>query len=353
MTIIYFILLLTIIICLHEAGHLAAAKLFGVYCFEYSFGMGPVLFQKKGRETVYSIRAVPVGGYVALAGETDGDESYPDVEVPPGRRLPDKPVWQRIIIMLAGVTMNFLLAYLIFCMIFLWAGGFQESPTGKIESVMEDSPAERAGLQAGDVITGITLSDGTHFRTETFQDLQIATAMYEEGDLKLEILRGNEQLTVMVTPEYNEEYESVMIGITGGAGNIIRVNFLNCWKYGAVEMKEAAGLMLKTIGRLFRGKGLNQLSGPVGIYSATEQSVSYGFASYLFLIAELSLNIGIINLLPLPVLDGGQILITAAEAAVHRKLNEKLKLGLMAATWLILISLMLFVTWNDISRLIG
>ncbi len=353
MTIIYFVLLLTIIICLHEAGHLIAAKTFGVYCFEYSFGMGPALFQKKGRETVYSIRAIPIGGYVALAGESDGDEAYPDVTVPPGRRISDKPVWQRIIIMLAGVTMNFLLCYLIFCMVFLWAGGFSESPTSRIESVMENSPAANAGLEAGDVITGLRLSDGTHFDTETFQDLQIATAMYEEGEIELEILRGDEQLTVILTPEYNEEYDSYMIGITGGTGTVTEVNILNCWKYGAVEMKEVAGLMFKTIGRLFTGRGLNQLSGPVGIYSATEQSVSYGFASYLFLLAELSLNIGIINLLPLPVLDGGQILITAAEAAAHKKLNEKVKLGLMGATWVILIGLMLFVTWNDISRLLG
>ena len=86
MTILYFLLLLSIIICIHEAGHLMAAKLFGVYCYEYSFGMGPVIFQKKGKETIYSIRALPVGGFVSTAGEPDGDEAYPDVVVPKGRR---------------------------------------------------------------------------------------------------------------------------------------------------------------------------------------------------------------------------------------------------------------------------
>ena len=103
MTIIYFLLLLSAIILIHEAGHLVAAKFFGVYCYEYSFGMGPLLFKKKGKETQYSVRCLPIGGYVAMAGEQDGDELYPDVVVPEGRRLTDKKPWQKIIIMLAGV----------------------------------------------------------------------------------------------------------------------------------------------------------------------------------------------------------------------------------------------------------
>ena len=114
MTIIYFLLLLSAIILIHEAGHLVAAKLFGVYCYEFSFGMGPVLLKHKGKETQYSLRALPVGGFVAMAGETDGDEAYPDVEVPAGRRLTEKKPWQKIIIMLAGVFMNFVLAFMIF-----------------------------------------------------------------------------------------------------------------------------------------------------------------------------------------------------------------------------------------------
>lgn len=118
MTIIYFLLLLSIIICIHELGHLLAAKLFGVYCYEYSFGMGPALLQKKGKETIYSIRALPIGGFVSMAGEPDGDEAYPDVVVPEGRRLTEIARWKRIIVMLAGVTMNFLLALFLFSMIF-------------------------------------------------------------------------------------------------------------------------------------------------------------------------------------------------------------------------------------------
>ena len=117
MTIIYFLLLLSAIILIHEAGHLVAAKLFGVYCYEFSFGMGPVLLKHKGKETQYSLRALPVGGFVAMAGETDGDEAYPDVEVPAGRRLTEKKPWQKIIIMLAGIRYNRFRGY-ITCFLF-------------------------------------------------------------------------------------------------------------------------------------------------------------------------------------------------------------------------------------------
>ena len=112
-----------------------------------------------------------------------------------------------------------------------------------------------------------------------------------------------------------------------------------------------ARLLLTTILGLFRGSGLDQVSGPVGIYQATETYASLGFASFMLLVAQLSLNVGIFNLLPLPVLDGGQIVITLAEAITHRRLNEKVKLGLILVCWALLIGFMLFVTWQDISRL--
>ena len=131
MTIIYFLLLLSVIITIHEAGHLLAAKKFNVYCYEFSFGMGPLLWHKKTKETQYSIRAIPIGGYVSMAGEADGDEMYPDIEVEDSRRLINKPWWQKIIIMLAGVFMNFLLAWVIFSLIILSAGAFADHRQGR------------------------------------------------------------------------------------------------------------------------------------------------------------------------------------------------------------------------------
>ena len=351
MTILYFLLLLAVIICIHEAGHLLAAKLFGVYCYEYSFGMGPVLLKKKTKETQYSLRAIPVGGFVSMAGEPDGDEAYPDVVVPEGRRLTDKPTWQRIIIMLAGVMMNFLLCWVILSMIILSNGAFAESSKAMVEHVVENSPAEKAGFKDGDIIREITV-DGRSTKPQTFQELQIFLADNQGEPVTFALERNQELVSVTVTPEYSKEFGGYWIGIQAPDYNVVKVNFLNCWYYGAKEMGLIAKLMFDAIRQLLTGKNLNQLSGPVGIYSATEESVSYGLTSYLFLIAELSLNVGLFNLLPLPILDGGQVVMTLGEAIAGKKLNPKVKLAIMGACWILLIGLMLFVTWNDISKIV-
>ncbi len=350
MTIIYFLILLSLIIVIHEAGHLAAAKKFGVYCYEFAFGMGPLIFQKQGKETKYSIRAIPIGGYVSMAGESDGDEMYPDIEVPDERRLINKPWWQKIIIMLAGVTMNFLLAWCIFSLVIFSQGGFAEPARAIVDQVVEGSPAEEAGFEPGDIIKKITKTDGSSVTPKTYIDMQQFSAGYNEEETYI-VERNGEEIEIRVTPRYDEEAEAYLIGIVGPAGEVKKVNFLNCWYYGLVEMGIIARLLFTTIAGLFHGSGLSNVSGPVGIYQATETYASLGFASFMLLVAQLSLNVGIFNLLPLPVLDGGQVVITLAEAITHKQLNQKVKLILMGACWVVLIGFMLFVTWNDISKL--
>lgn len=352
MTIIYFLLLLTVIVCIHEFGHLIAAKIFGVYCYEYSFGMGPALLQKRFGETIYSLRAVPIGGFVSLAGEKDGDETYPDVHVPEGRRLTDQKPWKRIIILLAGVTMNFLLAWVLFSLTILSQGQYAVSPKAVIAEVVAGSPAEQAGLLPGDKVLQITREDGSSVKPETYFDMQVFLADAADQPAQYRISRNGEELSFEIAAAYDAESDRYLIGIVGSSPEVIQVNALNCWKYGAVEMRSIAGMMLTTIKRLFTGRGLNQLSGPVGIYSVTEQYVSLGFSYYILLMAELSLNVGIFNLLPLPVLDGGQVILTIGEWIAGKPLNEKVRYALMIGCWVILLALMVFVTWNDISRLV-
>ena len=199
MTIIYFLLLLSVIITIHEAGHLLAAKKFNVYCYEFSFGMGPLLWQKKTKETKYSVRAIPIGGYVSMAGETDADELYPDVEVPDERRLINRPWWQRIIILLAGVTMNFLLAWVIFSIVYLSQGVYTESPPAVVGSVRENSPAERAGFEPGDIILEIRKEDGDSVRPKTFMDMQ-TFFMDDTETVTYTVKRGEEVLQLEVVP---------------------------------------------------------------------------------------------------------------------------------------------------------
>ena len=352
MTIIYFLILLTVIICLHEAGHLIAAKIFGVYCYEYSFGMGPLLLKFKPKETQYSLRLIPIGGYVAMAGESDTEEGYEDIEVPKGRYLTDKPTWQRLIILLAGVTMNFLLCYFILTGIVLHNGAFALPPSARIAEVVSESPAEKAGLQAGDVITAFTANGETQ-KVKDFQELETYLLLLDTPDVDITVDRNGETLTLHAELEFIKEEQRYRIGIQGEGYQYVKVNLGNCWYYGAKEMAYFASMLMAGLRSILSGRNLDQVSGPVGIYSATEQSISYGMRGFLILMAELSLNIGIMNLLPLPVLDGGQVVITLGEGIVGKKLNDKVKIALMAVCWALLISLMLFVTWNDISRLIG
>ena len=352
MTIILFIILLSVIITIHEAGHLLAAKIFGVYCYEFSFGMGPLLWQKKTEETKYSIRALPIGGYVSMAGEADGDAVYPDVTVPEGRRLTDQKTWKKVIIMLAGVIMNFLLAWVILSLVLLSTGVFRTSPEPLVKEVVAGSPAEAAGFLPGDRILQITKEDGSSVKPKSYLDMQAFSSGYGGTETYL-VERGTEQLEISTKPEWNEESETYLIGIVGPDAALHEVNLLNCWYYGFAEMGIITGMMLTVIKGLFRGVGLNQLSGPVGIYQATETYAKMGFASYMLLVGQLSLNVGIFNLLPLPVLDGGQVVLALCEGAVGRPLNTKVKTVIMAACWVLLISIMLFATWNDIARLLG
>lgn len=351
--IVLFLVLLSVIICIHELGHLIAAKLFGVYCFEYSFGMGPVIFQKKGKETQYSIRALPVGGFVSMAGETDGDEAYPDVEVPEGRRLTDKKPWQKIIVMLAGVFMNFVLCLVIFAGINLYNGTYVSYPKAEINKVEEGSPAEEAGLKAGDRIIKIEKEDGSSVKPENYMDITSFVYGYS-GVETYTVERNNETVTVDVTPVYDEESDSYKIGIYAPEAERADVKIWNCLYYGVQDMITITRVMLTTLaGLFFHGSNLDQLSGPVGIYQATSTYASMGIASFLLLIAEMSLNVGIFNLLPLPILDGGQVVVTLVEWIIHRSVNQKVKMAIMGACWVLMIGLMLFVTWNDISRLLG
>lgn len=353
MTIIYFLLLLTIIICLHELGHLVAAKLFHVYCFEYSFGMGPVLLQKQFGETKYSLRALPIGGFVSMAGEIDGDEAYPDVKVPSGRRLTEVSVWKKIVIMLAGVIMNFLLAWFLCSMIVLRYGVYIDSPKAVINTVLENSPAQRSGFLPGDEIVKIISSDGDGINPETFMDMQSFLLEHPGEELEYEVMREGVPVTLQVQPEIHPETQLYYIGVSAPNPPAHQVHFFNAWYYGGKQLFTIGKMMVNVLGKLFRGIGLQNLSGPVGIYTATKQTSELGLTSYFFLMAQLSLNIGIINLLPLPVLDGGQVVITLFEALLRKKLNDKIKIAIMGACWVVLIALMVFVTWNDIARLLN
>lgn len=343
--------MMSLIIVIHEFGHLVAAKIFGVYCHEFSLGMGPKLFSKKGKETEYSIRAIPMGGFVAMAGDTDNVlETSVNVEVPPERTLTGiKPI-KRIIIMLGGIIMNLLLAEAVISMLLLGYGKYAMSPEPLIESVIEGYPAEKAGLMANDVVVGIEYENGSSYAPDSFSELSDFLATYESGTITLTIERDGTRMEFAVDPVQNEN-GSYVIGIRGGSYAIKEVNIFNCWYYGFIYLKEVMKLLITTVLGLFRGIGLNNLSGPIGIYNATSEAASMGIDTYFNLLAVLSLNIGIMNAIPLPILDGGRVVMTFIEMLIGRPISKKLTDAIMTISVLLLFLLMLFATGQDLFRL--
>lgn len=349
--IISFILILSVIIIVHELGHLMAAKRFGVYCKEFSIGMGPIVYQRKKGETAWSIRALPIGGFVAMAGE-EGEDEGEELNIPYERTINGIKVWKQILVMAAGAIMNILLAWALFIGITAYQGAVAVPGKPVIGTVLENSAAAKGGVQAGDEI--IKLQQGTHVETpETFNDV-IAFVQYYHEDTVFTVLRDGKEVELNITPTYNKEENQYMMGVTQDPSSttLKEVSLLESIPYGTEKMVTSVTSIIDALGKLVQGIGLQNLSGPVGIYKVTSQITQDGWISTIALIGLLSVNVGIFNLLPIPILDGGRIFIILIETLIGRKLGERVQNGIMMAGLLALVAIMVFATWNDISNLL-
>jgi regulator of sigma E protease len=345
-TFLYFALVLGVIVLIHEIGHLVTAKLFNVYCKEFAVGMGPKIFSKKFKETEYSIRALPLGGFVAMAGEEGVDDN-----VPFERSILGIAPWKRMIVMLAGIFMNFVLAFVLFVGIYTYQGYAIEAPKPVIAGTMENSPAEKAGFMANDTIKKITFSDGTTVVPTDFYEIITYIQMYTDTTTFV-VDRDGAELTIIVTPEFIEAENRYYLGITMPSATRVDINILGALKYGALEVGNTVESMVFTLTRLIRGIGLNAISGPIGIYQVTATQASYGFINILYLMGLLSINVAIFNLLPLPILDGGRVVLTLYELVFKKPMSKKVEQFLMFISIGLLLLLMAFVTLQDILRLI-
>ena len=348
MQIIYFILLLGVIILVHEIGHLLVAKFFGVYCGEFAIGMGPKLFSIKKKETTYSIRAIPIGGFVTMAGD-----DFEEKDIPVERTLPGIHPLKRIAIMLAGIVMNFLLAWIVMSSIIIMNGSVNLPPEPVIIGVIENSPASEAGLQEGDIIRKIEYSDGTVIHPRDFYEILNYNSLYTDERM-MTIERDGKLFTIKITPAYFEKDNQYLIGIPIPPSGSKPVNFIESFQYGAIYTANVTTDTFNALTRLVRGIGLNQLSGPIGILNVTGEIMSQansfveGLKYFLNLVAVMSANVAIFNLLPLPIMDGGRVLITVIEMIIRKPVNKKLEQMLMLGSMALMMLLMLFVTYQDI-----
>ncbi|MBR3211427.1 MAG: RIP metalloprotease RseP [Bacilli bacterium] len=343
--IIVFILVLTVIVAFHEFGHFLLAKKTGVYVYEYSIGMGPKIFGRKKGETEYSLRAIPIGGYCQLAGEDlDTDDSK---KVPKKRRLQNKSAWERFLIMVFGPVNNFILAVVLLLFIALVWGGNTMNPV--ITEVEAGSAAEKAGLQANDTILEIN-----RHKIDTSDDISLYLAIADpevESTFKVERSNGT-YATIKVKPtkikEDGEESYRYGIAMQQEKTKGILSSFVFTWKKTISIFKQ----MFVTIGCLFTGGiKFTQLSGPVGIYSIVSESRTGGLVNVLYLMAFLSINVGFINLLPIPAFDGGHILFIVIELIKGSPVKPEVENKIHTIFLILLMILMLFITFNDILRL--
>ena len=349
MTFLYFILMLSGIILIHEFGHFIMAKMFGVYVYEFSLGMGPKLLQWQGKETKYTLRLLPLGGYVSMAGEDVKDNP---VDVDEKRLLPSMAGWKKLCIMAAGPFMNFILAWCVFVGIYMNIGYVVDAPLAIVNGVVANSAAEEAGFTYGDEIVKVSFSDGTVIEVDDFYDITMYTQYYTDETVYT-VKRNNQEIDLTVTPVYDEVEQRYLIGIVAPESHVRQLTFVETIKEGNAYFWDSVDMLFDTIKMLINGVGLDSLSGPVGIYTITEQQVSNGILSFLSLVGLLSLNVGIMNLLPVPMFDGGRILITFIEMIIGRKIPAKLENALMWFSLLLIVALFVLTTVNDVSRLLG
>jgi len=346
LTLLLFIFILGIIVLVHELGHFLWAKKFGVYIYEFSIGMGPVIFSKKRKKDgiTYNIRALPIGGFVSMAGEVFED----DRSVPKDRCLCNKPIWQRIIVMAAGVINNFLMAIiLLFVMALIWGSN---SLVPKIDAVVEGYPMAQAGIVKGDVILAIN-----NKKVNTWDEAQIVL-YYKNNKDYYEFRIKHEDGTIdnyKITPKIEKDSDGVETKVFGV--NINQEETLGLWnkiKYSFQKFGAVVSSMWLTIAGLVTGKiSVDALSGPVGIYSVVGQSASLGISYVVYLLAYLSINVGVINIIPFPAFDGGRIFFLLIEKIKGSPVNQKFENWCHTIGFILLMILILYVTINDIIKL--
>ncbi|AEH45936.1 membrane-associated zinc metalloprotease [Thermodesulfatator indicus DSM 15286] len=351
-TAIAVIIVLGVLIFFHEFGHFLMARMLGVRVLVFSLGFGPKIFAWVRNGTEYRLSAIPLGGYVKLLGESPADELSPE-EIK--YSFSHKPLKDRALIVLAGPIANFVLAWIFFVLVFTFQGKPVYIP--EVGQVLPNSPAAQAGLKPGDLIVAI---DGKPIKTweELSEIIKIATAK----PLKLTIKRGEQEITLVVKPEireaknlFGETIRTPMIGIVS-AGKAIyqKVAPHKALVEGLLMVVALIKLTLISILKLIeRVLPLSTLGGPIFIAQLAGEQAQAGVWALMSFMAILSVNLGVLNLLPIPMLDGGHLFMYAIEAVIRRPIPDKVKELAMRVGLALLLLLMAVVFYNDIMRILG
>ena len=355
------------VIAIHEFGHFAAAKLSGIQVNEFSIGMGPALLKKIAGGTQYTLRLLPIGGYVAMEGEgspeseqaqrkrdareDDGDQEDACLNpIPPEQRtgipFPEAAIWKRAIVMAAGPLMNFVLGFAVL----LGLIAFRSDPIASrvIYRIEEGALCGQTGLQPGDEILAV---NGR--RCFIANDIVYELVRTRNTQADFTVLRDGRRVELpgVRFDTYQDEAGGTHMDI-GFVVYALEKTPANVWKESLNSELYYGRIIFTTLVDLLRGReSINNLSGPVGIVSAISQAASYGLTDLLEMLVLITVNVGMFNLLPIPALDGGRLVFLAAEAVIRRPVSQRLQEGLTVATFILLFGLMIFATYNDVIRL--
>lgn len=325
-----------VLVLVHEFGHFITAKLCGVTVHEFAIGMGPAIFKKEHKGTLYSLRLIPIGGYCAMEGEDEESDKE-------GSFSKKKP-WQRLLILVSGALMNLLLGFILMCAI-MFSTNSTHVNVPKVQEVQVGSAAEAAGLQPGDKITKINGAG-----IETYMELEFERSRYSGGSMDIEYVRDGEKNRISITPKQGEDGGYYI----GFRPKVEPLNFggriYHAWHYSLFYGK---AILVSLFDLITGNVGMEAMSGPVGIVSEIGKSAQIGWESLFGLAALITINLGLFNLLPLPALDGGRVLFVLIEIITRKKIPADKEGVIHLIGFALLIGLMLFATWQDIVRLIS
>lgn len=339
--------MLGILVISHEFGHFIVGRLNGIRINEFTIGFGPKLFSFKKGETLFALRLLPLGGACIFDGMDPGEENGELDE----HALPNASAGKRMATMAAGPIANFILAFLCALIVVSFCGS--DKPV--VQMIMEDSAAEECGMQAGDIIRKI---DGEHIHL--YREVSMISLMNTTGEtMRIEYERDGQRYVATLTPKYSEADERYYIGFRG-AGEYLKCNPFQVFQYSVYEVQYWARYTVKSIGMLFTGKvGMDALSGPVGMAEVVDETYdeakSYGVSSVFFtmldLLTLLSVNLGIVNLLPIPALDGGRLVFAIVELITGKKVPPEKEGFVHLIGVVFFIGLMIVIMYHDIMRL--
>lgn len=354
-TIISFIIIFTVVVVAHEFGHFLIARQNGIKVNEFAIGMGPVIFKKMIRGTRFVIRLLPIGGACMFEGEDGNYENEEDKETPEIAKegsFNAAPVWGRIATVLAGPIFNILLAYLLSLFLCWFCGS--DLPT--VKEVTEGYPAETAGMQAGDRIIKMD-----HQTIHLWREVSVLSYISDGSPVEVTYERDGQQHETLITPIYSAEAGRFYYGFVG-SGQYIACDNLSVFKYSWYEVRYWLLSTVQSLGYMIQGRAsAEDIAGPVGVATVigdtVEQTVDEGaftvFLNMVNIAVLLSVNLGVLNLLPIPALDGGRLVFLLIEAVRGKRVPPE-KEGLVHMVgFVLLMLLMVFVLYNDIMRIIG